>query len=288
VPFPPLPFDLARAAARDPRLQEWLEGLPEVVEQVSGLWGLRIGRPFQPGGTCSWVAPAQLDSGAPVVLKVGWQHVEARDEAAGLRAWDGGGTVRLLAEADTGPATTAVLLERCRPGTGLRDVLDEPEQDVVVAGLLQRLWVPPPDGHSFRPLAEMCEQWAAGAEARSSGRGDPSLVADGLATWRNLSRTAGTAMLCTDLHAGNVLAAEREPWLVIDPKPYVGDRTYDVLQHALNCPERLNCDPLRLVERLSGLLDLDRDRLRSWLFARCVVGSVADPALEPVARSLAP
>jgi streptomycin 6-kinase len=37
--------------------------------------------------------------------------------------------------------------------------------------------------------------------------------------------------LCTRLHVGNVLAAEREPWLVIDPKPYVGDPTYDVLQH---------------------------------------------------------
>ena len=30
-------------------------------------------------------------------------------------------------------------------------------------------------------------------------------------------------LLCTDLHAGNVLAAQRRPWLVIDPKPYVGD-----------------------------------------------------------------
>ncbi len=39
-------------------------------------------------------------------------------------------------------------------------------------------------------------------------------------------------MLCTDLHAGNVLAAEREPWLVIDPKPYVGDPAYDILQHS--------------------------------------------------------
>jgi streptomycin 6-kinase len=50
-------------------------------------------------------------------------------------------------------------------------------------------------------------------------------------------------MLCTDLDAGNVLAAQREPWLVIDPKPYAGDPTYDVLQHMLNCDRRLAADP---------------------------------------------
>ena len=32
-----------------------------------------------------------------------------------------------------------MLLERCEPGTLLRE-LPEPEQDVVLAGLLRRLW----------------------------------------------------------------------------------------------------------------------------------------------------
>jgi streptomycin 6-kinase len=38
-------------------------------------------------------------------------------------------------------------------------------------------------------------------------------------------------LLCTDLHADNILAALRAPWLVIDPKPYAGDPAYDVRQH---------------------------------------------------------
>ncbi len=54
-------------------------------------------------------------------------------------------------------------------------------------------------------------------------------------------------LLATDLHAGNVLRAEREPWLVIDPKPFVGDPTYDALQHMLNCDDRLRADPVGLV-----------------------------------------
>src|SRR5215207_7784436 len=40
-----------------------------------------------------------------------------------------------------------------------------------------------------------------------------------------LSRSAPTdVLLATDLHAGNVLRARREPWLVIDPKPFVAGR----------------------------------------------------------------
>jgi streptomycin 6-kinase len=92
----------------------------------------------------------------------------------------------------------------------------------------------------------------------------------------------------TDLHAGNVLAAGREPWLAIDPKPYVGDPTYDPLQHMLNCSERLQADPHGLVRRMADLLDLDADRLVRWTFARCVIESPDDPALAAVARSLAP
>jgi streptomycin 6-kinase len=30
-----------------------------------------------------------------------------------------------------------------------------------------------------------------------------------------------------DLHLQNVLSAEREPWLLIDPKPLVGDPAFD-------------------------------------------------------------
>lgn len=82
--------------------------------------------------------------------------------------------------------------------------------------------------------------------------------------------------------------ARREPWLVVDPKPYVGDPAYDGLQHMLNCGERLAVDPTGLARRMADLLELDADRMILWLFARCVQGSVGDPSLRPVAVALAP
>ena len=72
------------------------------------------------------------------------------------------------------------------------------------------------------------------------------------------------------------------------PKPYVGDPTYDALQHMLNCDRRLYDDPRRLTRRLADLLDLDADRLLLWLFARCIQESPEWPELAEVARMVAP
>jgi len=93
-------------------------------------------------------------------------------------------------------------------------------------------------------------------------------------------------LLVTDLHAGNVLAARREPWLAIDPKPYIGDPAYDATQHLLNCAERLHADPAGLAVRMADLLEVDPVRLRRWLFARCVQESPGDPPLADVVRRL--
>ena len=117
---------------------------------------------------------------------------------------------------------------------------------------------------------------------------DPALAAEGVAVLRGLAASArNQVLLCTDLHAGNVLSAQRTPWLMIDPKPCVGDPAFDVVQHLLNCSARLHDDPVALVERVADLAGVDRDRVRLWLFARCVQETLAEPALADVARRLA-
>jgi streptomycin 6-kinase len=75
-------------------------------------------------------------------------------------------------------------------------------------------------------------------------------------------------VLATDLHAGNVVRAEREPWLVIDPKPFVGDPAYDATQHLLNCCGRLRSDPDRTIRSFVDLAGVEHERVRLWTFAR--------------------
>ena len=286
-----LPANLVEAAESEGR-RPWLTTvLPAVVAQARERWSLTLGEPFQPGGQTAWVAPARGADGADLVLKVAWPHPEAEHEADGLRAWAGHGAVRLHAAHDFGGAH-ALLIERCRPGTELSG-RPEPEQDTVVAALLRRLWIQPPRDHAFASLEQMCQRWADEFEQRDAPHLDPGLARAGIALFRELPATADTdtatqVLLCTDLHAGNVLAAAREPWLVIDPKPHVGDPAYDPLQHMLNCDRRLHADPRGLARRMAGLLDLDAGRVLLWLFARCVQESAGCPALAEVARTLAP
>jgi len=285
-----MPRNLVAAAEREGRAG-WLSTLPVTVRDLRERWSLRLGEPFQPGGQTAWVAPAGRDAGLDLVLKVAWRHPEALHEADGLREWDGEGAVRLHAAEDYDDTTAALLLERCVPGSELSG-RPEPEQDVVIAGLLRRLWREPAPGHPFRSLQGMCDWWADEYERKPAPARacvDSGMARDGIALFRTLPATAErAALLCTDLHAGNVLTAEREPWLIIDPKPYIGDPTYDVLQHLLNCPERLRADPHDLAHRMADLLGLDRERLLCWLFARCVQESRNWPELAEVARRIAP
>lgn len=135
----------------------------------------------------------------------------------------------------------------------------------------------------------MCDEWAGEYEKEPNPDLDPGIARAGLKRFRTLPASADRAVvLLTDLHAGNVLAAEREPWLVIDPKPYVGDPAYDPLRHVLNCRERLAADPHALADRMSALCGLDAGRFWLWLFARRVVESAWWPPLHHVARALAP
>jgi streptomycin 6-kinase len=290
----PVPCYLTQTAAREPGLRDWLADLPLIVAELEGLWSLRVGEPFEPGGQCAWVAPATDRYGADLVLKVGFRFPsgEERDEAAGLECWHGNGAV-LLHAARTSQSTLALLVERCRPGTPLGKALPEPDQDEVVAALLRRLWAVAPGPYPFRPLADMCEAWAAEFEAAYAAaspaeRIDPGLARLGATLLRELPWSADSAaLLCTDLHCDNILAAQRAPWLAIDPKPYLGDPAYDVVQHMLNCEERLAADPAGLADRMAGLAGLDADRVRQWLFARCVWESVGRPVMRHVAAALA-
>ena len=286
-----------------PARVEWLAALPGRVEELTARWGLSLGEPFEPGGNCSWVAPGTDPDGREVVLKVAWQHSEALHEAEGLAALGGQGAVEVYAFEHLAPAgpgggpdgdTTVMLLERCRPGAELRG-RPEADQHVVVADMLRSVWaVDLPSDHPFRPLSVMADEWVSQAEAQLAAdprRLDAGLAREGLALFRELSRTGPHGVLLfTDLHAGNVLSAQRRPWLLIDPKPYVGDPHYDVLQHLLNCNGSLQADPIGLLTEVADLAGLDAGRVRQWLFARCVqecLGEVPPwPGLDVVLRRL--
>ncbi|MFN8526844.1 MAG: aminoglycoside phosphotransferase family protein [Chloroflexota bacterium] len=281
-----IPPELQSNCQLEPGRAAWLRRLEPTVQLLARQWALTLQPPF-PEATAAWAAPVTRADGTSAVLKLGMPHLEADHEAEGLAFWDGDPTVYLLA---SDPSHGAMLLERCEPGLPLRS-LPEPEQDAVIAQLLRRLWRPVGSHWPFRPLSAMLAYWAAEAERDRATWVDPALVQDGLRLYAQLSPAhADDVLLATDLHAGNVLRAQRAEWLAIDPKPFVGDRAYDATQHLLNCRERLLREPGDTVARIADLLEVPAERVRLWTFARLAVESrrpLAHAAAAALARVLA-
>jgi streptomycin 6-kinase len=221
----------------------------EIARECAEQWGLELEEPLDEGA--SLVVPA-----GDAVLKINAEwHFETEFEADALELWSGRGAVRLLARDDE---RRAFLIERCRPGTRLWDAgVDEIE---VVCGLLPRLSVEPPPGHPFRLLADEADRWINELPQRHA----PSRVLDAaLEVFSSVDREA-RHLVNQDLHGGNVLAAEREPWLVIDPKPLVGEREIDGVGLLRNAD-----DPRSWVDALVEI-GYERERLWQWGFAHAL------------------
>ena len=253
--------------------QDWADSLPALVAHLRERWGLEVAEPFE-GGYAAWVAPAEGEDGTSYVLKVPYPDSESKPEPDGLRLWDGDGVVRLL---DWDEATRALLLERIRPGTSLLDLADPEEALAVACGLLPRLWIAPPSGHPFVTTQACAESWAVDIERmyRAHHRPfDPALLRAAVAAFELLAGYDGECVLLhQDFHRGNVLRAEREPWLAIDPKPLVGERAFDarwLMYDLLHSEPRHGLPAAALLDRLGDELGLDAERVRLWSFARAV------------------
>jgi streptomycin 6-kinase len=249
----------------------WLERLPQLTEECAAQWELELGPPF-PYAHVSVSAPARLPDGEEAVLKICFPHPESEHEGDALRVWDGNGAVRLLAH---DRERWTLLLERCRPGTPLREVA-EGTALAVFEGLLPRLWVPA--ASPFRSLAKEAAGWAASLEADWERAGRPfesKLLDAALAALAELPPTQGEQVLLhQDLHADNVLRAKREPWLVIDPKPLAGEREFSLAPIVRSFELGHSEGAVRgRLDRLSAELGLDRERVRGWAIAQTLAWS---------------
>jgi streptomycin 6-kinase len=243
------------------QIAKWRTNVAELVTDCCLRWELRAGEPYVPG-VCGHVLRVEQADGTPAVLKIFWPHHEAEQEADALERWDGAGAVKLLARDDE---RHAMLLERCEPGSYLSTATDPLS---VLVELLPRLWR---SGDGFNSLEAETEIWAEYMRATPDHRFRD--VALGYIS--ELAPTQGEQVLVNqDLHGENVLAAERELWLAIDPKPLAGEREFSassiVRSSELGHSKR---DVLYRLDRLCSELDLDRERAKGWTIAQTVAWS---------------
>jgi streptomycin 6-kinase len=272
-----IPGNLAEGLSRSPDrdASEWMARLPSIVASAKVRWDISIGDPFEPGGATSWVAPARTADGRDVVYKCTFPHPEAIGEADALLRYDGDGAVHLF---ESQPDTFEMLVERCDPGHSMWALEDRVERHEVATGLMRRLWRPIP-GAEFGSLSRLTTGWAGVAMRRLLTVPAPwvtSPIERGVDLLQTLPHTSedDDVLLHQDFHPGNVLAAEREPWLVIDPKPIVGDPAFDPVPLLVQDRGGV-CEPPEHaaiegeVSTLADLLGIEPARIAMWTIARC-------------------
>jgi streptomycin 6-kinase len=256
-------------AERGPDWQQWVDGLAARTDEQLRRWDLRVDGAALAGAS-SLVLPVLSAQRQRAVLKLGFPDAESEHEHLALRRWGGAGAVRLLS-AD--PHRRALLLERLE-GDDLTAV-DDDEACRIVAGLYRRIHVPALP--QLRTLTARVEQWTADLEALPRSAAIPHrLVEQAVSHGRDFAADPATTgvLIHTDLHYANVLAAQRDPWLVIDPKPLNGDPHYEVAPLLWNRWDELAGDVRDGIRRrfytTIDAADLDEARSRAWVVVRMV------------------
>jgi streptomycin 6-kinase len=225
------------------------------------------------------VAPAICSDGSQAVLKAGVPGRLLRCEIAALRHFAGRGCARLLAaDARRG----VMLLERLQPGTPLAEIADDAQATAIAAGVMRQLWRPASLRHPFPTLAD----WATGLgrlRARFGGSTGPLsavLVDRAERLFAELiASQAEPVVLHGDLHHWNIVAAERQPWLALDPQGVVGEPAYEVGALLRNPYPQIATWPdarriqARRIAQLAEALGFDRLRIAGWGFAQAVLSA---------------
>ncbi|MEU2283857.1 aminoglycoside phosphotransferase family protein [Streptomyces sp. NPDC013178] len=248
---------------------DWIGRLPRLVDDLLARWGCRPDGEVLHGGV-GIVVPVLQHGVTPAVLKVSFPHPGNVHEPDAFAAWRGRGAVELYERDDE---RFAMLLERVRTSS-LAEVEDSEEVATKAGFLSRRLAVPAPPG--LPRMRDMADGWAKQLKLDSAelGHSLPSRTVDAaLHTVDELGRDQPDLLVHGDFHARNILRADREPWLAVDPKGWAGDPAYDggtllkplAFRHvAINGDADLRRVAHRILDAFAEAAGLDRERVHRW------------------------
>jgi streptomycin 6-kinase len=213
------------------------------------------------------------------VLKLLPPSEEFGRQTEALLAWKGDGSVKVEKfDCERG----AMLIERARPGIELTRLFHEgrdEEATTITCELMPRLAVKA--DYSFPTAADRAAD-LTNLRKRFIGKTGPfpeHLVDAAENLFSELVASQGEQVLIHgDLHHENILSAQREPWLAIDPHGLIAEREFETYALILN-PDGIAKNPdlkaisRRRIDQMSDLLGFDRERVRGWGIACAVLSA---------------
>jgi streptomycin 6-kinase len=244
----------------------WCAALPAMVEQYCLRWHLELDKAWSGNGSRVFIG--RQHGNRDVVLKLTPDRAIANEEAIALRAW--AATPHAVDLLDADRQTGALLLEHIEPGTKASDQPEPPPAHDVAALLAGLREAARYDGGHLPTLAQGMESMFARigglrSDPRVSPLVSPQILADGHIKARELASSGPAGLVHGDLHLSNILSAGPARGLVaIDPRPGVGDFTFDAIDWTLDRADSID-EVRERIEQLGQLIpDMNRDRLWRW------------------------
>lgn len=250
--------------------QQWLDNLPDVMQEFALEWNLTNLKPCE-NLSYNYVASGTQNN-QPIILKLGIDLQAIENEANALLAFAGHGMINLYDEdLDCG----ALLLERATPGHTLKTLF--PHDDVHALNtacqtieLMHQAEIP--KKHNFPLLTEWLnileKDWDIDATYLQQAREFKKQL---------LQKSNKKVLLHGDLHYDNILA-NGDTWLAIDPKGVIGDPIFDKIGCLIREPlsellEQNNAPELiiRRIDQIANYFNLDTKLIIEWTYMHTVM-----------------
>ena len=256
--------------------KQWLKDLPDILSEICEKWSVQIDKVF-PNLSYNFVALCVNKNGQKYVLKVGVPEKDSSIiyEKRALQVFDGQGAVKVI---KFDKKRCAMLLERAVEGKTLGEVCGEDYEKAVkiAVAVMQKLPRNPLNKNEFINL----ETWINGLKKAAKANFAPEKVRQAQKYFAELIEPFERKILLHgDIHFDNILSAQREPFLVIDPKGVVGEIGYDIAvflndlagwtEHLANRKEILT----RAIASFSQAFDVTPTDLRKWAFSFAILSA---------------
>ncbi len=253
--------------------EEWLSKLPEIIQYCENKWNLQMKQPY--ALSINYVAPAIMENGSEVVVKICIPGKGFQDELEVLRLFNGKGMVKLI---EFDEENGIFILEKLTPGSTLAEVHDDEEASRIAANVVKRLSVVAPRNSKIPSIKVREDNLRGIVEKHPHGIGPFSIdnLEKALTIFTYLNNTTTQQnLLHGDFHHYNVLSSKNNHWVAIDPKGLIGEIEYDLIQYMLNkLPIKNAYDVIkRRVEIFTEELQLNEQRLLLWGYCHTILST---------------